>query len=75
MVVVDGARRYIGRTMDIAVTSTHQTPAGKMIFGRIEERADASSARAASAGSIQGATGASRFEADGPPRFTGQEPQ
>jgi uncharacterized protein YacL len=39
--VVDGARRHINRTIDIVVTSTHQTPAGKMIFGRIEERGDA----------------------------------
>ena len=38
MVVVDGARRHINRTIDIMVTSTHQTPAGKMIFGRTEER-------------------------------------
>jgi uncharacterized protein YacL len=75
MVVVDGARRYIGRTIDIAVTSTHQTPAGKMIFGRIEERADAPSARAAAAGSVPGTTGASRFDPSVPPRFTGQEPQ
>ena len=29
MVVVDGARRHIGRTIDIVVTSTHQTPPGK----------------------------------------------
>jgi len=38
MVVVDGARRLINKTVDILVTSVHQTPAGKMIFGRIEER-------------------------------------
>ena len=38
MVVVDGARRHINRTIDIVVTSAHQTPAGKMIFGRAEER-------------------------------------
>jgi uncharacterized protein YacL len=75
MVVVDGARRYIGRTMDIAVTSTHQTPAGKMIFGRVEERADSPSARAAAAGGIQGTAGGSRFDPSVPPRFTGQEPQ
>jgi uncharacterized protein YacL len=75
MVVVDGARRYIGRTMEIAVTSTHQTPAGKMIFGRIEERADGSSTRAAAAGTIQGTPGPSRFDAGSPPRFSGQEPQ
>ncbi len=41
MVVVDGARRHINRTIDIVVTSMHQTPAGKMIFGRMEERGDA----------------------------------
>jgi uncharacterized protein YacL len=38
MVVVDGARRMINKTVDITVTSVHQTTAGKMIFGRLEER-------------------------------------
>jgi uncharacterized protein YacL len=38
MVVVDGARRLINKTVDITVTSVHQTTAGKMIFGRIDER-------------------------------------
>jgi len=37
MVVVEGARRLIGDTMDIAVTSVLQTVQGKMIFGRIKE--------------------------------------
>ncbi|MFT3744317.1 MAG: TRAM domain-containing protein [Pyrinomonadaceae bacterium] len=42
MVVVDNARRLIGKTADIAVTSVLQTTAGKMIFGRLwEERDDA----------------------------------
>lgn len=45
MVVVDGARRLINRTIDIVVTSMHQTPAGKMIFGRIDERSELSAAR------------------------------
>ncbi len=49
MVVVDGARRLINRTVDIMVTSVHQTPAGKMIFGRLDERGEPSAARAASA--------------------------
>jgi len=40
MVVVDGARRSINKTVDITVTSVHQTPAGKMIFGRLEDRGD-----------------------------------
>ena len=47
MVVVDGARRLINRTVDILVTSVHQTPAGKMIFGRLDERADSGAVRAA----------------------------
>jgi uncharacterized protein YacL len=39
MVVIDNARRLIGKTADIAVTSVLQTTAGKMIFGRLwEER-------------------------------------
>jgi len=43
MVVVDNARRLIGKTADIAVTSVLQTTAGKMIFGRLwEEKEEAS---------------------------------
>jgi uncharacterized protein YacL len=37
MVVVDNARRVIGKNADIAVTSVLQTTAGKMIFGRLWE--------------------------------------
>jgi uncharacterized protein YacL len=40
MVVVDNARRLIGKNTDIAVTSVLQTTAGKMIFGRLWEEAD-----------------------------------
>lgn len=40
MVVVDGARRLINKAVDIIVTSVHQTTAGKMIFGRVDERSD-----------------------------------
>ncbi len=36
MVVVDNARKMIGQTIDITVTSVLQTVAGKMIFGRYE---------------------------------------
>ena len=36
MVVVDNARRMIGKTIDVSVTSVLQTTAGKMIFGRYE---------------------------------------
>jgi uncharacterized protein YacL len=38
MVVVDGARKMINKTIDISVTSVHQTTAGKMIFGRYDDR-------------------------------------
>ena len=40
MVVVDGARRMINKTIDITVTSVHQTTAGKMIFGRLDDRTE-----------------------------------
>jgi len=37
MVVVDNARKMIGKTIDVVVTSVLQTTAGKMIFGRFLE--------------------------------------
>ena len=37
MVVVDNARRMIGKNVDVSVTSVLQTTAGKMIFGRFSE--------------------------------------
>jgi uncharacterized protein YacL len=40
MVVVDSARKMINKTVDITVTSVHQTTAGKMIFGRYDERGE-----------------------------------
>jgi uncharacterized protein YacL len=53
MVVVDGAKRFINRSVDIAVTSVHQTTAGKMIFGRVDDRSESpgTMARQAAAGS------------------------
>jgi hypothetical protein len=48
MVVVDNARKMIGKTIDVVVTSVLQTTAGKMIFGRfIEPSVAAQSASAA----------------------------
>jgi uncharacterized protein YacL len=41
MVVVDNARKMIGKTIDISVTSVLQTTAGKMIFGKWDERSAA----------------------------------
>jgi len=41
MVVVDNAKKMISKTIDIAVTSVIQTTAGKMIFGKFDERVHA----------------------------------
>jgi uncharacterized protein YacL len=38
MVVVEQGRPYLGQDVSITVTSVLQTPAGRMIFGRIENR-------------------------------------
>jgi len=38
MVVVDNAKKMISKTVDIAVTSVLQTTAGKMIFGKFDDR-------------------------------------
>jgi len=37
MIVVDDARRWIGKNLDVVVTSVLQTAAGRMIFTRIRE--------------------------------------
>lgn len=47
MVVVDNARRQIGKNVDLVVTSVLQTTAGKMIFGRVEESRSESRERSA----------------------------
>jgi uncharacterized protein YacL len=47
MVVVDNAKRMISKTIDISVTSVLQTTAGKMIFGKYDERVHAAAAAGA----------------------------
>lgn len=47
MVVVENARKVISRTVSVTVTSVLQTDAGKMIFGRYDDRVQV----------IRGATG------------------
>jgi uncharacterized protein YacL len=49
MVVVDHARRLIGRSIEISVTSVLQTASGKMIFGKIDENGKGEAPRAATA--------------------------
>ena len=41
MVVVDNAKKMIAKTIDISVTSVLQTTAGKMIFGKFDDRTHA----------------------------------
>ena len=38
MVVVEQGRSMLGQEVPITVTSVLQTPAGRMIFGRLEPR-------------------------------------
>ncbi len=40
MVVVDEARKLLGRQVDVVVTSVLQTTSGRMIFGKLKELAD-----------------------------------
>jgi uncharacterized protein YacL len=68
MVVVDGARKMINKTVDITVTSVHQTTAGNMIFGRYDERGE-QVARVALGGHTQSAgAGAAGGETQPGPR-------
>jgi uncharacterized protein YacL len=41
MVVIDNGRRYIGQTIEVCVTTVLQTTAGRMIFSRLKEEAEA----------------------------------
>jgi uncharacterized protein YacL len=36
MVVIDAGRHFIGRTVEVTVTSVLQTTAGRMIFGAVK---------------------------------------
>jgi uncharacterized protein YacL len=75
MVVVDGARRMVSKSVDVIVTSVHQTTAGKMIFGRVDERLEPAvplrQSAAAGAGRGDGNGGARTAPAiESPPRLT-----
>jgi uncharacterized protein YacL len=43
MIVVEGGRDYLNKTVSVTVTSVLQTSAGRMIFGRYEAPAKAAS--------------------------------
>lgn len=68
MVVVDGARRMINKTVDISVTSVHQTSAGKMIFGRYDERAESAARTALQEANHTANGGPAEKEREMPPR-------
>jgi len=69
MVVVDNARRMISKTIDISVTSVLQTTAGKMIFGKYDERTQTAAAAAANAERAAATAPAASLERrDNPPR-------
>jgi len=68
MVVVDGARKMINKTIDISVTSVHQTTAGKMIFGRYDERAEQQRVAGAVETPVASRAGDGTSGSDRPPR-------
>jgi uncharacterized protein YacL len=53
MVVIEQGRGQIGNEVSIVVTSVLQTPAGRMIFGRIESRPSGNFAPVGSSGNYQ----------------------
>src|SRR5262249_44574820 len=54
MVVVDNARKVIGKAIDVSVTSVLQTTAGKMIFGKWDERGTRGSSPGISSSGVPG---------------------
>jgi uncharacterized protein YacL len=80
MVVVDNAKKVINKTVDITVTSVHQTTAGKMIFGRLDERSEhaprsVASAEAPAVAAASAAAGATPVSSGGRPGFVSDSPR
>jgi len=40
MIVIEGGRKYIGRELEVMVTSVLQTAAGRMIFSKVPDESD-----------------------------------
>jgi uncharacterized protein YacL len=74
MVVVDGARRLMNRNVEITVTSVHQTPAGKMIFGRLLEERESAAPLARQAAAGRAENGGRVADSTGPERTPKREP-
>ena len=54
MVVIEGGRAYLHRDVELSVTSTLQTSAGRMIFGKFEREAEDTSPSDEAAGAVDG---------------------
>ena len=74
MVVVDNARKMIGKTVDISVTSVLQTTAGKMIFGKWDDRAASRPEPRPPVAAVAGAAGAASVEPKKPQPFLTEHP-
>jgi uncharacterized protein YacL len=59
MVVVDHARRLVSKTVEITVTSVLQTTAGKMIFGKYDERLQGATEHRSADAAVTASRGAS----------------
>jgi hypothetical protein len=57
MVVAEDGRAYVGQQVTLTVTSTLQTSAGRLLFGRVVDAGDGGPARVAEPGA-EGGTGA-----------------
>jgi uncharacterized protein YacL len=75
MVVVEQGRSHLGSEVGITVTSVLQTPAGRMIFGRLDAgRGSGSSAALSSRSGPPSNGGGSPSSAGGPPSASGTPP-
>ena len=74
MVVVDNARRMIGKTIDVVVTSVLQTTAGKMIFGRFIDQGAAAGHSVGNIAAPVASTPQAPATAQAPPAPAGASP-
>jgi uncharacterized protein YacL len=74
MVVVDNARKMIGKTVDISVTSVLQTTAGKMIFGKWDDRVASRPEPRPPVAAVAGAASAASAEPKKPQPFLTEHP-
>lgn len=71
MVVVEEGRSHLSEEVQLVVTSTLQTSAGRMIFGRFEGRADSGASRSGGGAGDDDEAGAQPAAVGGPSRANG----